>query len=314
LGPPWSITDDHREVIRPDGGTVHNGITRSDIGAYEHIKDFGCAASAYGPDVIQQIAAPGETVTFTHNVTNVGGPPEAFPNGFTDTISITLDSSSNGWATLIGGPQLVELGWNESVQVQIRVDVPNGTLAGQTETSVLKCESLAIPARSDIVTDITTVETLRAVDIEPDYTDSALPGDIRIYTHTIENTGNVSDTFRYIPNSGPAHANAIILDEMGNPVVTDTVFLIPGEIITVQLRVQILNDATAGDVAQPGIVVRSTADPLVFDAVQNTINIGFTSGTRYVAAENSADTTNCTDFQSPCATLQHAVNQAVNGR
>ncbi len=313
LGPPWMITEDHRPVTRPDGGTIHSGIMRSDIGAYEHVKDFSCAASAYGSDVFQMTAVPGETVTYTHNVTNIGYPPPTFPDGFTDTITITLDSTSNGWATLIGGPQVVELGWGESVQVQIRVDVPLGVLAGVQEISVLKCDSLAIPGRSDIVTDITTVETLRAVDIEPDYVDSAVPGDVLTFTHTITNIGNITDTFRFTPNSGPAHANASIVEVSGNPIVSDTVELEPLEWITISLRVEILNDATAGDVAQPGVVVRSVTDPLVFDAVQNTINIGFTSGTRFVAAENSADTTNCTDFQSPCATLQHAVDQALDG-
>ena len=313
LGPPWNIDYDHRPVTRPDGGTVHSGITRSDIGAYEHVKDFSCAASAYGNDIFELVAVPGETVTYTHDVTNVGYPPPFFSNGFTDTITITLESSSNGWATLVGGPQVVELGWGESTQVQIRVDVPNGEPAGVQEISVLKCDSLAIPGRSDIVTDITTVETLRAVDIEPDYVDSAVPGDVLTYTHTITNVGNITDTFQFTPNSGPAHANASIVEVSGLPIVSDTVELVPLEWITITLRVEILNDATAGDVAQPGVVVRSVTDPLVFDAVQNTINIGFTSGTRFVAAENSADTTNCTDFQSPCATLQHAVDQAVDG-
>jgi hypothetical protein len=218
-----------------------------------------------------------------------------------------------GWAELVCGMQVVELGWGESVQVQVRVEIPPGTPAAEQEVSVVKCQSTKMPSRTDIVTDITTVETLRAVDIEPDYVASAIPGDVLVFTHTIQNTGNIADNFQYIPNSGPAHANATIVDDMGNPDPTDTVQLVPGQMITIYLQVQILNDATAGDVAQPGAVVRSLTDPLVFDSAQNTINIGFTSGTRYLAAENSADTTNCTDFQSPCATLQHAVNQAVNG-
>ena len=41
--------------------------------------------------------------------------------------------------------------------------------------------------------------------------------------------------------------------------------------------------------------------------------LGFVPGTRYLAASGAVDNSNCTSPNNPCATLQHAVNQALNG-
>ncbi|GAB4161974.1 MAG: hypothetical protein Fur0021_35800 [Candidatus Promineifilaceae bacterium] len=79
------------------------------------------------------------------------------------------------------------------------------------------------------------------------------------------------------------------------------------------LRVTILETGAANEVATPGVVARSTADPLVQGAALNRITIGFAPGTRYVAAVGAGDGTNCRDPNFPCATIQRAIDQAVAG-
>ncbi|MCI0577600.1 MAG: right-handed parallel beta-helix repeat-containing protein [Chloroflexi bacterium] len=296
VGSPLFIDFDIELDIRPDGGITNTIAYTSDIGADEYPKNFGCSIT---PDNFS-LADPGETVTYTHTVANSGN--------YTDIVTITLTSTSQGWATLVGGPQVVALGANESVEVEVEVVVPFGVLAGVQDVSVVQCQSTAIPDQTDTATDITEVAELRGVIIIPDYITTAVPGQVLTFTHTIINIGNISDTFRYTPNSGPAYANAVIV----NPL-TDTVFLVPSQSITIDLQVTIFDDAMATGTATPGAVVRSVTEPTIFDAALDTILIGYTSGTRYVAAENSADTTNCTNFQNPCATIQHAVDQAVDG-
>jgi uncharacterized membrane protein len=305
---------DIQSETRPDGGTYHTELVsprRSDIGADEWVKYFSCAIV---PENNQRTAIPGEILTYTHYVYNVGtlGPPAY---GFTDTITVTLSSSSRGWAHLVDGPEIVTtLGWQEGVQVQVQVEVPLDGF-GQTEESLLQCQSTSDPSQIGLATDVTKVEHDRRIVVFPDYEADAVPGQVLTFTHTISNAGTVTETVRYTPNSGPAYANAAIVDIEGTVVPTPTavITLDPGAAIDILLQVTIFDDAPAGGIAYPGAVARSVTDTLVWDAAINTINIGYTSGTRYVAREDTADATNCTNLLSPCATIQYAIDQAMDG-
>lgn len=310
LEPPLSINFDAANDTRPDGGTVHNGVRLSDIGADEWVKEFGCAVIPENETINVE---PGETIQYNKTVINRGNPPPFYLHGFTDTLTITLNSSSQGWASVEGLGQAT-LGWGESTLVTVTVSVPAGTAAGLEEITIIGCQSAAKPERIGSGLTRAVVVESRGVIIAPDYVDFALPGDVITYSHTITNLGNITDTYQVVANSGPAFASASMVNPDGTLPLSDEVTLAPGDTVEVLLRVQILQDALAEGVATPGVIVRSTTEEFVLDAALNRITIGYISGTRYVAGEGSSDTTNnCTLAENPCLTIQHAIDQALDG-
>ncbi len=323
------IVDFDRQLdIRPDGDPNHIGPKGSDMGSDEYYKDFGCAIE-FIPKILpfNQIASqanPGDTVVYTFDLINTGDkyPPEIGQpfNGYNDTITLTIQSTSQGWATLDGGdPQTFNLDWLDSVQGILTVTVPIDAQSGMQESTVLLCESSARPGRNGTGTAQTNVGLTSNLIVEPPYVDTAQPGDVITYTHTITNGGNNPAIVSITPNAGPQHASADLVDINGN-VLTDTVVTLNSLATqTVYLRVTILDTAESGDIANPGVVATEIdalgdpVDPLNQGSVINAITILPAPGTRYVATTSSADNTNCTDPAQPCATIQHAVSQAVAG-
>ena len=224
--------------IRPDGGTQHTGIREGDIGAYEWRKDFGCAVL---PTPQDRNAVPGQTITYTFQVRNVGNP---YPSQqgvvtrfFTDVLTITLESETNPWGTLLGGGVTPELGWWDSVPITLVVDIPV-TATSPVDTAVIRCQSAGIPFRTRTATAQTIVGLSSGIVVAPSYVDSALPGDVITYTHTMTNVGNAPDTFEIVPNSGLSGLSiAEIVDINGNVLLTPTVQLGPNETAVAYLRV-----------------------------------------------------------------------------
>lgn len=316
LNPPWEIDYDAGNWTRPDGNPNHNGLhgKGSDIGAVEYLKDFGCAVA---PSSAIIDALPGQVVTYSVLITNTGAvwPPQAnIPwHGYTDTITVTLASQSFGWSTLEGGPlQSFVLPWKGDVQRVLTITVPLTVTSGTQDITKIQCQSAALLTASNSGSFYTNIGPVTSIEVTPDNTDTALPGDVLTYTHQVKNSGNQAVTVEVIANSGPRHANAVLVDGNGN-IITPTVALGPNETYDVLLRVQIFSTGAAGDIATPGVVARSVEDPTNFGAAIDQITIGYTSGTRYVSGNDGVDATNCTDPINPCATIQYAVDQAVDG-
>lgn len=303
--PPLNITFDGDLDFRPDAQLApHNGPWeyRSDIGADEYAKTFLCELL---PESQSQAGPAGSTVFHIFNLINKGS--------FTDTITITLQSSTQGWATLVGGPQAITMAPFSNYTVTLSVAIPLTATTNMADTSVLHCDSHAIPGNSDIGTATTTVELVQGVLVEQDQTAFAFPSEVLTFTHVITNVGNRTEDIQIIPNSGPQFATASLYNLDGSPFFPDTITLDAGEAISLLLQVTMFDDAMGGGVATPGVIARLAAAPTIFDAAQNNITIGFVPGTRYLAASGAVDNSNCTSPNNPCATLQHAVNQALNG-
>ena len=313
------IDFDRQNHTRPDGGTNHNGLhgKASDIGSDEYYKEFGCRIT---PGSDTKTAVPGQTVTYTFNIENYGAKDSfGILRGYTDTISITLETSQ-GWGILQDDtPQTVTLGWGDTVDRIITVTVPTTATTGLQDISKIRCQSGSMPNRTDSGNATTNVGLVAGVIVTPDYIDTALPGDVITYVHEVKNQGNEEGRFELSSNAGPQHANASLVDDFGT-VLTDTyVTLQPGESITVLLRVNILTTAAANDLATPGVVATEvndkgeiiTSPQINTGASLNEIQIGFAPGTRHVATLGAADTTNCTDPAFPCKTIQYALNQSV---
>lgn len=316
LNEPWQINYDAGNWARPDGNPSHNGLhgKGSDIGAAEYLKDFGCAVA---PDSTITDAVPGQVITYSVTVSNTGAvwPPQVgIPwHGYTDTITVTLASQSFGWSSLEGGPlQTFVLPWKGGVERVLTVTVPLTVTSGTQDVTTIQCQSASLPAASSGGSFYTNVGPVNGIVVRPDYVDSALPGEVLTYSHQVENTGNQVETVAITPNSGPRHANAVLVNAAGE-IISPTVVLGPGEVYDVLLRVQIFSTGAAGDIATPGVVARSVEDPTNFGAALNRITIGSVAGTRYINGNGGADNTNCTDPLNPCATIQYGVDQALDG-
>ena len=155
--------------------------------------------------------------------------------------------------------------------------------------------------------------------VEPDHVGSAYPGEVITFEQAVINTSTGPQTYRVTPSSGAQHASAVLLDsDTFSPTNAITVSLAangqPGYTTTVYLEVTILDTATAGDIANPSVIASNTE---IESTGANDIQIEILpiNGTRYVATltDGGADNTNCTDPLRPCATIQHAIEQALPG-
>ena len=180
----------------------------------------------------------------------------------------------------------------------------------------MQCTSLSLPVRNDTATILTNVGLVSNIQVlPPQYITTALPGDVLTFTHTVLNQGNNVETVRLIPSAGAAGlSTAVVADTTRG--LTATYALNPSESITVLLRTTILDTAAGGGVANPGLIAQSVADPLVKGEAINLITIGYVPGTRFVAIggdDGLNGGNNCLVRLSPCATIQHAVDQASDG-
>lgn len=333
---PDGIDFDAGNYRRPDVHPEYPALNTSlygyasDVGADEYWKEFGCDMV---PNTAQSTVFPGESVSYQVVVYNSGFPNRlldpANSQGYTDTITITL-SSSQGWAQMSGGAlQVVELDYWDDIEeddrlpLLITVTVPVTASFGVQEVSAVQCRSASLPNRSDTANLLTNVGLVSDILITPEYVTEAFPGQVLTLTHYATNVGNQPGVFYFIPSAGAAGLSTAavtrIEDAAGNvysnPLgVSDVPIAIGvGETVTASLRVGILATAAAGEVANPGLIVRAVADPTVQAQVINQITINQAPGTRFVALGGSDAGNNCLVSEQPCATIQHAVNAAQPG-
>jgi CSLREA domain-containing protein len=135
-------------------------------------------------------ALPGETVTFTHTVTNIGQSTGTF------TPSLTL-SQGSPWSGGLTDPSPFNLNAGESRVVTLTVTVPNAPIpdAGTLVTATLTV--LASGGASASAASVTRVALVPGFTLSPATvpTLDLPPGATAVFTHTLTNTGNGSDTF-----------------------------------------------------------------------------------------------------------------------
>ncbi|MCS6839422.1 MAG: hypothetical protein NZ701_01440, partial [Roseiflexus sp.] len=133
---------------------------------------------------------PGETVTFTHPVTNIGQSAGTF------TPSLTL-SQGSPWSGGLTDPSSFVLNAGESRVVTLTVTVPNAPIpdAGTLVTATLTVQ--ATGGASASAASITRVGLVPGFTLSPATvpTLNLPPGATAVFTHTLTNTGNGTDTF-----------------------------------------------------------------------------------------------------------------------
>ncbi len=136
-------------------------------------------------------ANPGDTVTFTHTLTNVGNQAAVF--------TLTLNAPVAWNAQIISSNCPVSpatLGVGSSCQFTVQVTIPADTVAGSYPNLTITASA---DGNSASVTDTVVVSAVARLQFAPNYTGNARgsvnPGQVITYTHTLTNTGNASDSF-----------------------------------------------------------------------------------------------------------------------
>ena len=134
-----------------------------------------------------QTDLPGNTVTYQHTLTNSGT--------ITDSFNLSI-SSGQGWPVAVNPTSVSNLGGGLTGTVTVSVTIPTQTLSGTVDVTTITATSATSPTTiSDTAVDTTTVGLQPLVSVTPNYNRLIGPGNNTVYTHTVTNLGNASDTF-----------------------------------------------------------------------------------------------------------------------
>ncbi len=184
---------------------------------------------------------PGQTVTYTHIVTNTGS--------YTDTFSIA-SSSSRGWASVQPNTPIT-LGPGATATVKVIVTVPANAISGTVESTAVTVTSQADNAVRVTVTDTTTAGHVPGVAMTPNRSGQVYAGGSLVYAHTLTNTGNGPDTFTIACTSGKG---------WGVSCGPNPVSLGMGASATVQVTVVVPANVVSGTVDTTVVTATSQAD------------------------------------------------------
>ncbi len=225
-GTAWNLTTDEITAVNP---------ASVDIGNYD-------GAPGTNNALVNMNTDPGLNVDFPLDVINTGGSSDTYTLGsvFPAGWTVTFYNDANGSGTLeaaelapIGniGPVIA----GDEVHVIARVAVPVGEVPAVYPVS-FRATSTNNPAIFDEIGNTVTVNTAAAVTIVPDLNGTGTAGGTVRYTHTVTNTGNVTDTFilSHVSSNGWSYA---YFDLLNNPIASVT--LDPGvsENIVVQMSI-----------------------------------------------------------------------------
>jgi uncharacterized repeat protein (TIGR01451 family) len=139
---------------------------------------------------------PGQTLTYTHQITNTGN--------FTDTFTLT-QTVTNGFTTTVS-TTTVTLPPNGGTSITVVVTIPLTATNGLTSTTLLTATSTLSPTLMVTVTDTTTVN-LTAVDVlvtKSDTPDPVTPGGTLTYTIVVTNTGPTNAANVFVTDTLPS--------------------------------------------------------------------------------------------------------------
>lgn len=161
-------------------------------------------------------ASVGQIINYTHTLTNLGN--------LTDTFDLDVAS---GWSASVM-PTSVTLPPLGTQEISVDIIVPSDA-GGQSDIATVTATSQGSGVQ-DTAVNTTTVPLVAGVILEPDNTTVATQGQVVVYTHTVTNIGNATDTFSVTATSTQGWLTALTagpfvlpLDGMATVLVTVTV-------------------------------------------------------------------------------------------
>ncbi|MCL4263510.1 MAG: right-handed parallel beta-helix repeat-containing protein [Anaerolineae bacterium] len=283
-----TVTQDIDRQVRPNPDT-----NIADIGADEFYPNI--PAFSFTPLFTQEFVDRGTVASYEHLLINEN---TTEPDIYTFTCVNDL-----GWGVLCPEPQTVPVG--QFVNVTTQITVPGSATALQAANTIITATSTVSEELSHAVLVRSIVSPIPGIQFTPNYSITNPPGEIITLTHTLTNTGDAPDTIQVtIVGDTLGWAELIPQDPLAIPLGI-------GASVDVQVRVTIPPQA-AGII--PNITtIRATSqyDTAVYAEVVDTIRAEETAGTRYVRSGGNDTNNNCTVATSPCATVPHAIGQAV---
>jgi uncharacterized repeat protein (TIGR01451 family) len=256
-GSAWNLTTDEITAVNP---------ASVDIGNYDSLSGTNNALVNMNTD-------PGLNVDFPLDVLNTGGSSDSytlssvFPAGW--AVTFYYDANSNG---ILEAAELAPIGSigpvisGDEVHVIARVAVPAGEVPAVYPVS-FRATSMNNPAIFDEIGNTVTVNTAAAVTIVPDLNGTGTAGGTVRYTHTVTNTGNVTDTFLLssVSSNGWSYA---YFDLLNNPIASVT--LDPGNSESIVVQLSIPGGVPVGTVETGTITVTGNGTGATDSAVDMT--------------------------------------------
>lgn len=204
-------------------------------------------------------ANPGETITYTHLLTNTGD--------VTDVVAIAVSSEPGFLATV--QPIEVALNPGASVVVTATVTITQRAAADLMGVTVVTAVSGNDNTLIVSATNTTTVKTVPGIAITPGRMHNVDPGQSAVYTHIITNTGNAPDNITLSKNSSQGFITTI------NPAM---ILLAQGENATITLTVTPPANTLAGLVDATAVTATSGIDNALSVSAINTTTINLVAG------------------------------------
>lgn len=266
------------QLVVEVNGDASGTITNDDYAVFstETALTFGAAVETpvipYGLGLSKTASAPfvGNSGLLTYTLTVTNEHPLAAATGLaltdmiptgTTFITATLPHTFDGTTVEWDAASLAAMGtW----QVQLVVAV-NPDASGTVENTDYAVSSAQVaPFNGAIVS--TPIENL-GVTLSPGSASNAMPGEDIIYTHTLLNSGSLTDTYDLSYDSS----------EGWSAVLASPVTLGPGEETTITVTISIPTDAITGTVDTLNVTATSQTDGDVSATATNTTTVGMES-------------------------------------
>ena len=281
-----SVVDSSKSASTTDQLTAISGAT-VDVTNNAAVGGSGVQGTGAGTSsaVVTNTTNPGTTTAFSVFVNNTGSSPDSYnltasnlPSGWTVSFQTpgAGGTCSPASGSVVSNTGNVAAGGN--AQYCAIVTVPAGAAAGTSNLTFTAASPNS--GASDYVVDAVTVNAVRSLSVTPNGSSQTYPGGSVVYSHTLTNTGNVTEgngtlsTIAQITaNNQSGWTSTVYYDANGNGVLDATdpqitgnlntvtglsAGLTPGQSITLFTKVIAPSGAVAGNVNQTSLTVTTT--------------------------------------------------------